>query len=501
VSHKRASVLLAWVGATDLQSAGVEEAPRKPRGPGPIAAALDALPFDAVVLLDAWRGDTAARYAAWLRERTKATVTVRRAPLPRPTDYEAIYRAACAAVDDVLARGDAALTFHLSPGTSAMSTVWVLLGKTRYDATLLQASPEEGVVPVAIPFELTAAFLPDLLRARDEALARHLRAAPDPGFAAIVHRAPAMKRVIERARVAALHPFPVLLGGETGTGKELFARALHEASSRRGKPLVVVNCGALPPQLVEATLFGWRRGAFTGATETRPGAFEEADGGTLFLDEVGELPLPAQTAMLRALQEGEVQRVGEVKPRKVDVRVVAATHRDLLADVSAGRFREDLFYRLAILALKIPALRDRGDDVALLAEHFLARLGQAHGRHKKLSPDARKLLLAHPWPGNVRELQATVQRAWVWSPGQRIDAADVADALLGGAAPSPEESARARPHEDGFDLRAALDAVARDHLTRAMKEAGGNKTRAAKILGLPSYQTLTNWLARYGVEG
>jgi len=501
VNHKRASVLLAWVGATDLQSAGVEEAPRKPRGPGPIAAALDALPFDETVLLDAWKGDTVERFAAWLRARTGAKVTVRRAPLPRPTDYEAIYRAACAAVDAVLARGDVALTFHLSPGTSAMSTVWVLLGKTRYDATLLQASPEEGVVPAAIPFELTASFLPDLLRARDEALARHLREAPDPSFAAIVHRAPAMKRVIERARVAALHPFPVVLLGETGTGKELFARALHEASPRAAKPFVVVNCGALPPQLVEATLFGWRRGAFTGATETRPGAFEEADGGTLFLDEVGELPLAAQTAMLRALQEGEVQRVGEVKPRRVDVRVVAATHRDLLADVGAGRLREDLFYRLAILALKIPALRDRGDDAVLLAEHFLARLGEVHRRHKKLSPDARKVLLAHPWPGNVRELQATVQRAWVWSQGPRIDAADVADALLGSTPAAPEESARARPHGEGFDLRAALDAVARHHLAAAMKEAGGNKTRAAKILGLPSYQTLTNWLARYGVEG
>jgi transcriptional regulator with PAS, ATPase and Fis domain len=310
-----------------------------------------------------------------------------------------------------------------------------------------------------------------------------------------------MKRVIERARVAALHPVPVLLGGETGTGKELFARALHDASARRAKPLVVVNCGALPPQLIEPTLFGWMKGSFTGATETRPGAFEEAHGGTLFLDEVGELPYPAQTAMLRALQEGEVQRVGEVKARKVDVRVVAATHRDLLADVGAGRFREDLFYRLAVLALKIPALRDRGEDVVLLSEHLLARLGQAEGVHKKLSPDAKKVLLAHRWPGNVRELQATVQRAWVWSPANRIDGADVTDALLGAAAPSPEDAARAQPHSEGFDLRATLDAVARHHLSLAMKEAGGNKTRAAKLLGLPSYQTLTNWLERYGVKG
>jgi transcriptional regulator with PAS, ATPase and Fis domain len=496
--------MFAWVGTADLEAAGVVKPPAPPRGDGPIAAAVAARVFDHVVLLDSRKGDESDRYAHWLRARSAATleVSVLAAPLPRPTDYEAIYRQACAAVDDTLATlgPDARLTFHLSPGTPAMSSVWIILGKTRNKATLIQSSPEQGVVEAVVPFELTADFLPDLLRARDEALARKLQGEIDPSFKDIIHRSGVMESVIRRAQAAAVHAFPVLLEGETGTGKELFARALHRASPRRAKPFVAVNCGAIPANLVEAQLFGWIRGAFTGATDPRPGLFEQANDGTLFLDELGELPLDIQVRLLRALQEGEVRRVGDTEVRKVDVRVIAATHRDLLTEVQAGRCREDLFYRLAVLALRIPPLREREGDVVLLAEHMLAKLAGPPAGRKKLSAGARKVLLRHPWPGNVRELQATLHRAWVWSSGATLDAAEIEEALLGRVTTGGHD-ARGATLGDGFDVREVLRDTARHYLQRAMREASGNKTHAAKLLGLPSYQTLTNWLAKYDVDG
>jgi DNA-binding NtrC family response regulator len=237
----------------------------------------------------------------------------------------------------------------------------------------------------------------------------------------VITRSPAMKPVLRAAEKAAASTIPVLIEGESGTGKELIARAIHGSGARRAKPFVAVNCGALPENLVESILFGHEKGAFTGATEKHTGKFVEADGGTLFLDEVGELPLPAQVKLLRALQEGEVEPVGGRKNVKVDVRIVSATHRDLIADVKAGRFREDLFYRLHVYPVAVPPLRQRADDIPELARHFLARIAAEEGKRvHSLSAQAVSLLSAFRWPGNVRQLENAIFRAVVLAEGEEI---------------------------------------------------------------------------------
>jgi DNA-binding NtrC family response regulator len=238
----------------------------------------------------------------------------------------------------------------------------------------------------------------------------------------VVTRAPTMRPVLRAAEKAAASTIAVLIEGESGVGKELIARAIHGSGARRAKPFVAVNCGALPENLVESILFGHEKGAFTGATEKHTGKFVEADGGTLFLDEVGELPPPAQVKLLRALQEGEVEPVGARKPVKVDVRIVSATNRDLIADVKARRFREDLFYRLHVFPIAVPPLRRRPEDIPELARHFLSRIAAEEGKRvRSLSAEALALLASFRWPGNVRQLENAIFRAVVLAEGAELD--------------------------------------------------------------------------------
>jgi transcriptional regulator with GAF, ATPase, and Fis domain len=300
----------------------------------------------------------------------------------------------------------------------------------------------------------------------------------------------------------------VLIEGESGTGKELLARALHHSGPRRAAPFVAVNCGAIPEALVEAELFGHEKGAFTGALAARPGHFRAAAGGTLFLDEVGELPLAAQVKLLRALQEGEVTPVGSSRAVAVDVRVLAATHRNLVADVAAGRFRGDLFYRLAVAILRVPPLRERQGDFGALVDRLLEQVnresaGDPGYTPRRLTPAARRRLQGHDWPGNVRELLNTLRRAALWSARTALDGDDIGDALVAEPAPASAATPAAaadQPLGDGFDLEATLAGVARHYLERALRQADGNRTRAAALLGLASRQTLSNWARRYGVR-
>ncbi len=497
-------ILVTWLGRTDLRAPRETDAV----GLGPIAQALDARAFDRAVILADYGEHEWKPYLRWLGARTKTKLEVRSEKLSGPTDFGEIYEAAVRACEHALGKKptEVALSFHLSPGTPAMAAVWIILGKTRFPAELIESSRDHGVRTASIPFDISADFIPDLLRQSDERLREQSAASPPtaPEFEDILHRSGVMSRLIQRSRRVAARSVPVLLEGESGTGKELFARAIHRASPRRDHSFVAVNCGAIPPELVESELFGHEKGAFTGATQARRGHFESAHEGTLFLDEVGELPTAVQVKLLRALQEGEVVRVGASNPVKVDVRVIAATNRTLTDEIAAGRFREDLFYRLAVAVLKLPPLRERSGDLGLLITHLLEQVNRESAtdpsyQKKTLSAGARNLLLAHPWPGNVRELLNTLHRAAIWSDGTSISTADAREAIL------PTMRARTadvlgRPLGEGLDLQRVLTEVARHYLERAMAEAGGNKTKAAALVGLPSYQTLSNWLTRYGVK-
>ncbi len=479
-------------------------------GLGPIAQALEERLFDEAVLL-AYFGKRELKakvepYLRWLSGRTRAQVRSVQEQLRGPTDFGGIYEAArraCIQVTEDKSR-NTSLTFHLSSGSSQMAAVWILLGKTLFPAELIESSREHGVQTAEVPFNIAADFLPDLLREQDERL-RQQSAAESPSapeFADIIHRSRVMARLIQRARRVGIRNVPVLIEGESGTGKEMLARAIHSASPRKDKPFVAVNCGAIPEQLIESELFGIAKGVATG-TDAREGYFKSAHGGTLFLDELGELPGPAQVKLLRTLQEGEITRLGTRTPEKVDVRIIAATNRTLIEEVTEGRFREDLFYRLAVAVLKIPPLRERADDVGLLVDRLLAQVnleaaGEPGFKDKKLSVGARNLLLTHSWPGNVRELLNTLRRAVIWTEGTTISVEDTREALL----PIPgarRQEVLGRPLGGSLNLPEILEEVARHYLARALDEAGGNKTKAAELVGLPSYQTLSNWLKRYGV--
>ena len=257
-------------------------------------------------------------------------------------------------------------------------------------------------------------------------------------FKDIVTRNARMQAVLRTAEKATASLIPVLIEGESGVGKELIARAIHGSGERRAKPFVAVNCGAIPENLVESTLFGHEKGAFTGATEKHIGKFVEASGGTLFLDEVGELPPAAQVKLLRAIQEGQVDPVGGRKPVKVDVRIISATNRNLIADAKSGRFREDLFYRLHVFPITVPPLRERPEDIPDLVRHFLVRFAAEEGKRiRAVSADALALLNAHPWPGNVRQLENAVFRAVVLADGDEIGASEFPQLALHTRVPAP----------------------------------------------------------------
>src|SRR5512134_1735310 len=262
------------------------------------------------------------------------------------------------------------------------------------------------------------------------------------GLEQIVGRSQALREVLERVLRVAPTDATVLLAGESGTGKELVARALHAASRRAPHPFVPVNCAAITETLLESELFGHAKGAFTGAVRARRGLFEEASGGTLLIDEIGETSPGSQAKLLRAIQEGEIRRVGESLPVKVNVRVIAATNQNLVAAVAAKRFREDLFYRLNVVPLRIPPLRERREDVPLLAQHFLERYAKRSGTRKTLSPEALEKLVAHDWPGNVRELENMIEQAAALSTGVELQAADVSFDQSP-AAPAAREAGRA----------------------------------------------------------
>jgi transcriptional regulator with PAS, ATPase and Fis domain len=499
-------ILVSWIGQTDLNASRGDGT----AGLGPVAQAVGQRELDRVVLLSNYPEKDTAPYVRWLKQRAPCPVDHRAVALSGPTNFGEIYEAVVAQVRSLLETygPGTRLTFHLSPGTPAMAAVWIIVAKTRFAAELIESSKAHGVRTANVPFDISAELIPELLRRPDRDLERLTAGLPAeaPEFAEIIHRSDTMRRVIAKAQKAAPRSVPVLIEGESGTGKELLARAIHNASPRRDRPFIAVNCGAIAADIAESELFGHKKGAFTDARADRKGHFQSADGGTLFLDEVGELPLPIQVKLLRALQEGQIVRLGESQPIAVDVRIISATNRALAQEVAAARFREDLFYRLAVAVIRVPPLRDRAGDLGLLIDHLLAKVNRDSAaepawEHKELSAGGRNLLQQHAWPGNVRELLNTLTRAAVWSSGRTITQDDVREALLESPGTGPAgQSILDLPIEQGIDLQALIADLARHYLRRAMENTGGNKTKAAQLLGLASYQTLNNWITKYGVK-
>jgi len=519
-------LLVSWIGHADL-TAMANERPEPERqailsalGPrpnpslrtGPVRTLVEAEAFDEVHLLSNYPPFLTAGFVDWL----PAKATAHPVEIGAPTDYVRIFTA----VDAFLAsltrsrdRGSYELCIHLSPGTPAMTAISVLLGKSRYPATFYQTH-DGRAWKTEIPFDLVFDFVPELLQSPDLGL-QHL-AARSPqeitGFNQIIGDSKAIRLAVGRAHKAAIRDVPVLILGETGTGKELFARAIHDASHRRGGPFVAINCAAIPQELLESELFGHKRGAFTGASADHAGAFEQADGGTIFLDEIGECPPGMQSKLLRVLQPppstGPCQRVlrrlGETRDRTSDVRVLAATNRDLLREVEAHRFREDLYYRLAVITLRIPPLRERKPDIPLLVDGFLRQINRDFARQepgyqdKSISPAANAFVRRFAWPGNVRQLYNALVQAAAMSAGDWIQQADLEAAL--GASPRLSADADDLPLGDGFSLEKHLQDIQRQYLRRAMEEAGGVKTKAAELLGIANYQTLDAQLKRLGVK-
>ena len=324
---------------------------------------------------------------------------------------------------------------------------------------------------------------------------RSLRSALDQryGFENIIGKSKSLLRVLDQASRVSQHDSSVLIQGETGTGKELLARAIHQNSPRRKRAFVPINCGSIPRELVESELFGYVRGAFTGATDNKPGRIEAADGGTLFLDEVGELPLEAQVKLLRVLQEGDLSRLGSVASVHVDVRVVAATHRDLVAMVEDGTFREDLYYRLAVVPLRIPPLRERRDDLVELISVLFQRARERHGLpNAHLAPIVLQRLTAYRWPGNVRQLENMLERLLVLSSSDLITEADLPEEL------QFNRTASGTLWPDLPQEGISLEAVERDLITRTLERFEGNQTHAARFLDI-SRRTLIYRMEKHGI--
>jgi two-component system response regulator AtoC len=333
----------------------------------------------------------------------------------------------------------------------------------------------------------------ETLRRENRALREQIR--QDAQFESILAKSAQMVDIFRTITKIADFKTTVLITGESGVGKELVARAIHSRSTRKSSPFVPINCGAIPENLLESELFGHKKGAFTDASADKRGLFEEANGGTLFLDEIGELPLNLQVKLLRVLQEESIRRLGDTRDVKVDVRIVAATHRDLAADAKAGRFREDLFYRINVLPIAIPPLRARREDINLLIDHFVARNNARLGtKIRGLSNEARKLLLEYGWPGNVRELENTIERAMVLSESDVLQSNDLPEKIREALDPVQVQLATGE-----LSIKKTTAAIEQILIRRALQKTKGNRTRAAEVLEI-SHRALLYKIKDYKIS-
>ena len=522
---KNKRVLASWIGHADLramipslddnqqerlfaelkvdrQSATVAE--------GPIKTLLTNESFDEIHLL--------SNYSDWVNKcyvrKLGQKVKIYNVTIDNPTDYRTVFVETNRCLSEIVAGRSIELSLFLSPGTPTMTAIFVLLGKTRFPATFWQTH-RELAWKTEIPFDLTVDFLPEILRTADSTFYHLISQSPQEieGFERIIGNCEQIRMAVGRAKRAAIRDVSVLLLGESGTGKELFAHAIHQASRRKGKPFEAINCAAIPENLIESELFGYRKNAFTGATKDYDGAFKRIDGGTLFLDEVGECPPSLQVKLLRVLQPPHDKEqchrdfwpIGSKRMESSNVRVIAATNSDLLRDVSEGRFREDLYYRLAPIVVKLPPLRERKADIVAIAETVLERINTDFGKedmgykHKKLSAATKNFVKEQPWPGNVRQLRNVLLQAAVMSEKQSLEPNDLIAAVAD--SPNNEPFTYSSPViEDGFSLEEHINRIKIKYIQKAMSEANGVKSKAAALLGYENYQTLDAQLKRYGIQ-
>ena len=494
-------VLVSWIGGNDLKA--IPECSGCHGDMGPVLSTISSNQFDKVYLLYNYPKKQTAAYLNWLSSKVSTEIEASYCKLSSPVHFGDIYKTADSALNNIWCQySNLQLNILLSPGTPAMQAVWILLGKTRYPTNFIQSSVEQGVQNIDIPFDIAVEFLPELTEKSDKQLKELVDVKPSisTAFDDIMTQSPQLTQLKAQASLMANRDIPVLIYGETGTGKELFATAIHNASPRKNAPFITVNCGAIPSELVDSALFGHVKGAFTGASSDKDGYFQAADGGTLFLDEFGELPLDAQVRLLRVIQSGELTPVGSTQSLNVDVRIIAATNRNLMEEVVEGRFREDLFYRIAIGVIHLPPLREREGDIGLLADILLEKIntdaaGQPGYKHKKYSASGRNFILNQPWKGNIRELYSTLLRASLWSTSEEIT--DIELKSVSFDMPSKAEGVLNKKLGNGFEIQRVISQVISHYIDLAKKEAAGNKTKAAELLGLANYQTLKNWEKKY----
>lgn len=505
------TILVSWLGDHDFSvkpSLNFDE--KHSQGPvekavSSFAQQLNRVEFDEIVLLYSWGGFTyktqsvseeqaqrekVADYCEGLRTITSAQVGYRLNKVKNVTDYTEIYNVVSKELAELSGRhcGEKIqLVFHISSGTPTMQAIWLLLSKTEYPSTILiKTSREVGLELVDFPFDIAVrnqpyyTETPKFQNLKSESLSK------------IKWQSEEMREALSLAGNIARHDdMRVLIQGDTGVGKELFAELIHNNSKRAKGPFITVNCGAIPENLIEAELFGYKKGAFTGADRDKKGCFEQADGGTLFLDEIGELPLLQQVTILRLTDKHEqkVKPVGGEEEIKVDVRIIAATHRNLMSKVAEGEFREDLFYRLCDANLKIPPLRERVGDIDRLVDHFITKIHQSsddnEGGAKFLSIEARQFLKAQQWPGNVRELETTISRAYkLYSQNSVISRNDVEKAMIASLAKVREDELMNQAFGDGFNVKLLELKVRAHYIVKAIKESGEtNAAETARLLG------------------
>lgn len=487
-------ILFTWLGNNDLNDTKRNHESKL----GALASILfdSNLNFNKVVILTNRKNKEVEEYDLWLKKKIEHHKKITKIDIifcldnTNPTDYAFIYQN-CEAAIKTYDDQDYDLYFNITSGTSAMSATWLLLGTSVFQAKLIQSSKERGIEFIDLPYDIS-------LKNKQDKKLQILSGKKiySEEFSEISATSNQMNRIIKIADLIAPRNVPVIIQGETGTGKEVLARAIHNASPRKNKPFIAVNCGAISSGLIDSELFGHKKGSFTGADQDRCGHFESAHGGTLFLDELGELPLDAQVKLLRVLQQKEIVRLGESKSRKIDVRVIAATHRDLMKMVRLGSFREDLFYRLAIGIIYLPSLRERGDDIAHIATSLMTtinnELKDSNFIEKNLSPNALNFIQQQTWYGNVRELYNTLLRAAIWNPDLNIlDEKQISESILGDTQISNCEG---NVIELPVDLPGKITQIKKSYIEAALDKTKQHKSKAAKLLGLNSIQTLDNWL-------